>query len=345
VKNNLEDQLPVITIGLTAYNRPDLLREAVLSIINQTYSNFELLIGNDYIKTPVTFNMLGIDPDPRIKILNYSSNMGEINNMNHLLNLAQSEWFVWLADDDVFHQSFLEMALNSINDRDGVVAVFSNYAAGNVLNSNFYNDINVCSSVNFSASAFIPKYVSKEVELIGCYGLMKTEKLKIIGGMPSLGLSFGPYSDTLIPILLSQLGSINYLKSSLCFLRTHDQSLTASSSEIEAYKSAEIDFLTELTNVCRTVININIDQCIFYMVIWFRDNEFSIISRNNSISRAGVVISFIVYQFKNNYSRISCRYWFRFTLSNIKLLTVVVINSIYKKISGNIINFKSSNTL
>ncbi len=331
MKNNSEDLTPTVTIGITAYNRPNLLREAVLSIVNQTYGNFELLIGNDYIKTPVTFDTLGIDPNPRVKILNYSNNMGEVNNMNHLLDLARTEWFVWMADDDVFHQSFLEMALNSTSDEDGVVAVYSGYTAGNVLNRGFFNDIDVCKSVNFSASVFIPKYTSKEVELIGCYGLMKTEKLKAIEGMPSLGSSFGPYSDTLVPILLSQFGNINYLKPALCFLRTHNKSLSASSSEIEAYKSAEADFLTELTNVCRTVNNFNTDQCIFDMVSWFRDNEFSVISRNNSISRVEVVVNFVVYQFKNNYSRISSRYWFRFTLENIKLLIVVIINSIYKK--------------
>jgi glycosyltransferase involved in cell wall biosynthesis len=332
MENNTEDMTPVVTIGITAYNRPELLREAVLSIINQTYSNFELLIGNDYTKTPVTFDTLGISPDSRVKLLNYSENMGEINNMNHLLNLAQTEWFVWLADDDVFHQSFLEATLNSIGNKSGVVAAYSGYTSGNTLKSNFFNDIDVYRSVNLSISTFIPKYTSKEVELIGCYGLMKTEKLKIIGGMPSLGSSFGPYSDALVPILLSQFGSIDYLKSPLCFLRTHNKSLSASSSEIEAYEGAETDFLTELTNACRTVININIDQCIFDMVIWFRDNEFSVISRNNSISRFRAMGNFIVYQFKNNYSRIGSRYWFRFTISNIKLLTMVIINSIYKKI-------------
>ena len=176
MKDNLEDLMPVVTIGITAYNRPDLLREAVLSIVNQTYSNFELLIGNDYIKTPVTFDTLGIDPDSRVKILNYSSNMGEISNMNHLLDLARTEWFVWMADDDVFHQSFLEMTLNSISAGEEVTAVYSGYTAGSVLNSDFFNDIDVRRSVNFSTSVFISKYASRELELIGCYGLMKTEK-------------------------------------------------------------------------------------------------------------------------------------------------------------------------
>ena len=83
MRNNLEDKTPTVTIGIVTYNRPDLLREAVLSILNQTYGNFELLIGNDYIKTPVTFDTLGINPNPRVKILNYSSNLGEIDNMNN----------------------------------------------------------------------------------------------------------------------------------------------------------------------------------------------------------------------------------------------------------------------
>jgi len=218
-----------------------------------------------------------------------------------------------------------------------VSAVYSGYTAGSVLNSDFFNDVDVRRSVNYSTSVFIYKYVSRELELIGCYGLMKTECLKAIGGMPSLGSSFGPYSDTLVPILLSQLGSINYLKNPLCFLRTHDKSLSVLSSEIEAYKSAEIQFLTELTNVCHTIENFNTDRCIFDMVRWFRDNEFSVISRDNSISRVEVVIGFIAYQFKNNYSRISIWYWSSFTFGNIRLLTAVVINSIYKKIGSKIV--------
>ena len=67
---DIDDPMPNVTIGVITYNRPEMLREAVISIINQTYDNFELFIGNDYIETPVTFDTLGIDGDPRVKILN-----------------------------------------------------------------------------------------------------------------------------------------------------------------------------------------------------------------------------------------------------------------------------------
>lgn len=332
MENNIEDLTPNVTIGITTYNRPEMLREAVLSIINQTYDNFELLIGNDYIETPVTFDTLGIDSDPRVKILNYSRNMGEIRNMNHLLELSQAEWFVWMADDDLFHQSFLELSLNSISPGSEVVAAYSAYTAGATVKKEFFDDVKSVKSNNLTPSIFISKYTAREVMVIGNYGLMKTKALKEIGGMPSLGSSFGPYSDTLVPILLSQFGSINYLKAPLCFLRTHAGSLSASSSDAQEYANSAAEFLTRLTDICRNVNDINMEQCVFDMVSWFRDNDLDVMARNNSISRFRVGCNFIHSQFKNNYSKVSARYWFRFTISNLNLLTVFFLNSIYKKI-------------
>ena len=67
MENNIEDLMPNEHIGITTYNRPEMLREAVISIINQTYDNFELLIGNDYIETTVTFDKLEINKSKNIE--------------------------------------------------------------------------------------------------------------------------------------------------------------------------------------------------------------------------------------------------------------------------------------
>jgi len=332
MENNIYDPMPNVTVGIITYNRPEMLREAVLSIINQTYENFELLIGNDYTETPVTLDTLGIDSDPRVKILNHSHNMGEIRNMNHLLELSQAEWFVWMADDDLFHQSFLELSLNSISPGSQVVAVYSAYTSGSSIKKKFFDDVKRVKSNNLTPSIFISKYTSRELMVIGCYGLMKTKTLKEVGGMPSLGSSFSPYSDTLVPILLSQFGSINYLKAPLCFLRTHAGSLSVSSSDAQEYANSAAEFLTRLTDICRNVNDINMEQCVFNMVGWFRDNDLEVMARNSSISRFRVGWNFIYSQFKNNYCKVSTRYWFRFTIINIKLLTVFFLKSIYRKL-------------
>ena len=68
------------------------------------------------------------------------------------------------------------------------------------------------------------------------------------------------------------------------------------------------------------------------MVSWFRDNEFSVISRNSNMSRIKVVTSFISYQVRVNYLRIKIKFWSKFTIDTLVLLFKVIMNSIYKKI-------------
>ena len=123
---------PLVTIGLTTYNRPDFLIEAVNSVLNQKYKNFKLIIGNDYPESKVTFADLGIDEDPRVKIINYKENSGgEINNLNYLLSQANSEWFTWLADDDVLHSSFLDSMIQTLkNSGDNLIGVYGTYVSG-----------------------------------------------------------------------------------------------------------------------------------------------------------------------------------------------------------------------
>jgi glycosyltransferase involved in cell wall biosynthesis len=325
---------PIITIGLTTYNRLDLLREAVQSILNQTYNDFVLLIGNDNPKILVTFELLQIPWDDRIKILNYSTNIGEIANMNNLLKLSNTEWFTWMADDDAFHSQFLEILVSTItNQTSSISAIYSSYLASEKLEVGFFNSVKPSKSILFPPSEFIPKYVSRKIHLIGSYGLMRTEILKKFGGMPKLGSSFSPYSDTLIPILLAEFGPINYINTPLVFLRTHSESLSVISSSFEAYSTAETGFLSRLENTCQKIPKVSVHDCTFEMVRWFRDNEFSVISRNQSISRIKVISSFISYQLNVNLSRIKIKFWIKFLLETLSLLFKVIKNSFLKKIS------------
>ena len=120
---------PLISVGLSTFNRPKFLKEALASVLKQSFQNFELIISNDYIKTPITFRSLGIKKDVRIKILNQKRNLGELNNLNYMLSLAKGDWFLWLADDDLLHPEYLSIFYNTSKKREfcGSVAFFSNF--------------------------------------------------------------------------------------------------------------------------------------------------------------------------------------------------------------------------
>ena len=320
---------PLITIGLTTFNRPDFLKESVQSILKQNYKNFRLIIGNDYPESKVTFKTLGIEYDSRIEIINFKENIGEINNLNYLLNQANTEWFTWLADDDLLNHSFLESLIENLNQSNqNVCAIYSEYASGEVPDQSFFDIPNQVNSIQLSSRKFIFEYVARNIRIIGTCGLINTQKLKMIGGFPNLNNSSGIYGDALIPILLAKHGNINIVNFPLVFLRTHKASLSASLLNFDEYISAEPNFLIELSQVCLSIGDEAYrDKCVFHMVSWFTDNEFVVLSRAplgskplSFFQKFIVLIKLLIYQIKVNYPKIKIRYWLLHTFHIIKIL-------------------------
>jgi glycosyltransferase involved in cell wall biosynthesis len=319
---------PLITIGLTTYNRPDFLKDSVRSIMNQTYKNFRLLIGNDYPESKVTFETLGIQNDARIEIINYEENIGEIRNLNYLLNMADSKWFTWLADDDLLSHVFFEDLLAcEVNDDQNLSAIYSDYESGLAPDKFFLKSKNDCEHIKLSSYQFVNEYVSRKIKLIGTCGLLNTQKLKMIGGFPNLNYSSGIYCDGLIPILLAEQGDIIFIKQSLVFLRTHKDSQSAASLVLEEYISAEPNFILSLSRVCISIKDTKFkDKSIFHMVRWFTENEFIVLFRISSdeeqlsfFTKIKKLIKLLIYQVKVNYPRIKIRYWPMHTFLIIKI--------------------------
>jgi len=300
-----------ITIGVVTYNRPELLREAVDSVLSQSFQDFNMIISNDYTPVPVTFDTLGINDDPRVTIINQPVNLGEVKNHNYLLSVANSEYFIWLADDDLLHPEYLQIAYDSIKNcqENNVVAFYAGYTGGPSPEYIFPKNEVVSVTEKYSTGRFITDYTSKKISLVGVYGIMNTEALRIIGGLPRLGNSFGPYSDNIIPILLSHYGKILYVKESLVFLRTHPESLSCCSEEFSAYTSAEEDFMRIFNQVCLGFIpEINRNQVFSNMVKWFSLDELEVLSRSQKYGTYDIIIKYLQYQLQINVPRLTGKY-------------------------------------
>ena len=324
-----------ITVGITTYNRPEFLREAVHSVLQQSFKNFELIISNDYPEVAVTLDGLGVKDDSRVKIVNQDPNLGEVRNMNYLLETAQGEWFVWLADDDLLHPEFLMLAIKTIlsNQDPSIVGFFSNYIAASCPDGVFPTPLGVSKCVRYDASRFLMEYSSQQNPLIGCYGLMHVDTLKKIGGMPLLGNSFGPYSDTLIPILLAEHGSLCWLDEPLVFLRTHADSLSCKSADFSAFTSAENDFLENLKRVCASkAVRIRPDKATANMIRLFSQNEWAVLCRSPSLSMYAASKRFIEYQISVNLPRLSLEYRANHILLIVRILGTHLLFGLYGKL-------------
>jgi len=328
---------PLITVGLTTYDRLEMLRDAIDSIIKQDYQSFKVLIGNDCQDTPVSFEILGIEPDARIEIINHKENLGELNNQNFLLSISDSEWFIWLADDDVLHPEFLSKMIGLVSDDTSmpVAAAFTNYATGASIPESFYAPARLTEASYYSTSEFVKSYVSKQIHLIGCYGLMRTKLLKAISGIPRLGEPFSFYSDTLLPILLAEHGAIIWLDYPLIFLRTHAASNSMHTSELEAYTSAEVKFVKYLEELCLgNQQELNSGNCILPMLRWFANNEFKVLLRDESLSSIGVVLKFLNHQICVNFPLLEKKNWFDFFMFIVQKVLRFIFSKIKNKLVG-----------
>lgn len=92
-----------ITIGITSYNALDTIGLAIESVLQQTDSNFEMIIVDD-VSTDGTWNVVqqwvGSHPK-KIRAFKNDENMGVAGTRNRIISEAQGEFLVFFDDDDV----------------------------------------------------------------------------------------------------------------------------------------------------------------------------------------------------------------------------------------------------
>jgi len=104
---------PLVSVGIATYNRPDGLRKALESVVNQTYTNLEILISEDCTPCEETKAILReyAARDSRVKCFHQDKNLGPPRNIRFVLEQATGKYFMWADDDDVRDLAWVEMLL------------------------------------------------------------------------------------------------------------------------------------------------------------------------------------------------------------------------------------------
>lgn len=92
--------MPKVSVLMPVYNAERFLREAIDSILSQTFTDFELIIVNDG-STDKSEKIMREYSDPRIKYFKNEVNRGLIETRNTLINKAAGEYISFLDSDDV----------------------------------------------------------------------------------------------------------------------------------------------------------------------------------------------------------------------------------------------------
>lgn len=101
------------SILVPTYNRHDLVKKTIKSLLMQTYKDFEILVC-DHGSTPPVDNIVKMFNDSRIKYFRYDENMHFCDLGEDSLNNISGSYFLFLADDDALVPSALEIVAGII---------------------------------------------------------------------------------------------------------------------------------------------------------------------------------------------------------------------------------------
>src|SRR5215467_16020251 len=115
---------PLLSIGLFVYNGERYLEQTVESILNQTFTDFELIIS-DNASTDRTYEISQAYArrDPRIRYYRSEKNMGAGWNVRRVYELGTGKYFKQAAADDLLEPDFLRLCVEALeNDPSRVLA-------------------------------------------------------------------------------------------------------------------------------------------------------------------------------------------------------------------------------
>lgn len=116
---------PSVTIGLPVYNGEQYLPNALRSILEQTYTDFELVIS-DNGSTDGTERICRrvAEHDERIRYYRSEENKGAAWNFSTVASMAKTEYFRFASHDDLLHPRLLERCMAVAKDEEDAVLYY-----------------------------------------------------------------------------------------------------------------------------------------------------------------------------------------------------------------------------
>ena len=97
---------PFFTVITVTYNSSQFVRDAIESVLASTFTDFELIIGDD-CSTDNTWEIINEYNDTRIVKYRNETNLREYPNRNKALHLAKGEWVIFIDGDDLIYSNAL----------------------------------------------------------------------------------------------------------------------------------------------------------------------------------------------------------------------------------------------
>ncbi|WP_375496977.1 glycosyltransferase family 2 protein [uncultured Nostoc sp.] len=209
---------PRLSIGLPVYNGEKFIKEAIDSLLAQTFEDFELIIS-DNASTDKTEEICRAyaEQDQRICYYRNDKNIGCARNFNRVFKLSSGEYFKWAAYDDLHAPDFIKKCVEVL-DQDPTIILCHSQTYFIDEEGSFLQNYDI----KLKADALKPhkrfhELLTKHL-CYQCYGVIRASALRMIPPMGGYG-----NADGILLLRLGILGRFYEIPEYLFFARSHPQ--------------------------------------------------------------------------------------------------------------------------
>lgn len=132
-KSSANNSIPTVSIGMPVYNGEKYIREALDSLLAQTFNDFEIIISdNASVDKTQEICQKYASNDSRIRYVRQKENTGANINFEFVLKEARGRFFMWAACDDRWLPACLEQMVKVLEQDESCGLVFSKFIERNL---------------------------------------------------------------------------------------------------------------------------------------------------------------------------------------------------------------------
>jgi glycosyltransferase involved in cell wall biosynthesis len=113
-----------VTVAIPTYQRPELLKRALACVVAQDYPNIELIVGDNATTGEAVAEVVAAVRERfgKLVLIRHPRNIGAYANFFSLLDAAQGEYFMWLADDDEVSPNYVSSLVGLLQVEPGAAS-------------------------------------------------------------------------------------------------------------------------------------------------------------------------------------------------------------------------------
>ncbi len=205
---------PFFSVVIPTHNRAELLGEAIRSVLDQSFRDFELIVVDDH-STDHTRQVVGSFNDSRVTCVLNDRARGGAGARNAGIFRAEGEWVAFLDDDDLWLTEKLELQYGKIRQIDNDTGLIYTghedyYGVGKQGGGSFIPEKEGWIADDLFCKNWIGTFSSVSI---------RTRLLRLVGGLDE---RFASGQDHELYVRIAAVSKVAFLKERLVLFRIHD---------------------------------------------------------------------------------------------------------------------------